>query len=151
MTTTQQVDEPNTRRRHHYPVMRSVPTRWADHDTYGHVNNAVHYVLMDTAINGWLIEASGTDIRELPSLGVVVETGCRYNSEIHFPQIVDVGIALERSGTTSVVYEIGMFTAAEEPAAVARFVHVYVDRVTRRPVPIPPQIQRALAQLRGQC
>ncbi|MGH3876015.1 MAG: acyl-CoA thioesterase [Actinophytocola sp.] len=141
---------PETRRRRaEYPVIRTVPTRWADHDTYGHVNNAVHYVLMDSAINGWLLDASQVDIRKLPAMGVVVETSCRYFKEVHFPQEVHIGIALERSGNTSVRYDVALFTDDETPVAVARFVHVYVDRHTRRPVPIPPEIHQALHQLRA--
>ncbi|HEY7010141.1 MAG TPA: thioesterase family protein, partial [Jatrophihabitantaceae bacterium] len=129
------------------PVLREVPTRWADQDHYGHVNNAVHYLLLDTAVNGWLIDASGVDIRELPAVGLVVETSCRYLAEIHFPQTVVLGIALEGRGTSSVRYDLALFTDREPPVAVARFVHVYVDRITRRPTPIPGEIERALAQL----
>jgi acyl-CoA thioester hydrolase len=135
------------RRRADYPVLCEVPTRWADQDHYGHVNNAVHYLLMDTAVNGWLIESAGVDIRELTCVGLVVETSCRYLAEIHFPQRVVVGIALEGRGTSSVRYDLALFTDDVAPVAVARFVHVYVDRVTRRPAPIPPEIERALAQL----
>jgi acyl-CoA thioester hydrolase len=149
MRTSQAEQDPGRdKRRSDFPVLVPVPTRWADHDTYGHVNNAVHYVVMDSALNGWLIEAAAVDIRLLPALGVVVETSCRYYGEIHFPQTVDVGIGLTASGRSSVQYEIGLFTSEETPAAIARFVHVYVDRETRRPVPIPDEIHRALDRLR---
>jgi acyl-CoA thioester hydrolase len=115
---------------------------------YGHVNNVVHYSMFDTAVNGWLIEASGTDIRRLPAIGLVVETSCRYLAELRFPETVSAGIRLERLGTTSVVYRLALFgEAAEEPAAVGRFVHVYVDVVTRRPTPVPAEIRTALARL----
>ena len=136
-----------TRRLHDYPVHRVVPTRWADHDTYSHVNNAVHYVVIDTAVNGWLIEASGVDIRTLPAAGLVVETGCRYYKQLHFPQDVTVGIRLEGVGTSSVRYELGLFTVSPEPLAVARFVHVYVSRTDQVVTPIPAEIRRALDQL----
>jgi acyl-CoA thioester hydrolase len=130
-----------------FPVLRSMPTRWSDDDTYGHVNNAVHYQLFDTAVNGWLIEAAGADIRELPAIGLVVETSCRYFAELRFPVLVTAGIALEHIGRTSVIYRLGLFGADDSPAAVGRFVHVYVDRETRRPVVIPADISRVLEVL----
>ena len=134
-------------RRADFPVLRSLPTRWSDDDTYGHVNNVVHYSLFDTAVNGWLIEASGVDIRRLPAVGLVVETSCRYFAELRFPETVTAGLALEKLGTSSVVYRLALFGADESPAAAGRFVHVYVSRDERRPVPVPPEIRRALASL----
>ena len=134
-------------RRSDFRVLRNLPTRWADDDTYGHLNNVVHYAMFDTAVNGWLIEASGTDIRRLPAIGVVVETSCRYFAELRFPDIVTAGIALERLGNSSVTYRLALFGAGDEPAATGRFVHVYVDRRTRRPMPVPAEIRRALAAL----
>lgn len=136
------------RRLSDYPVHRSVPTRWADHDMYNHVNNAIHYEVMDTAVNGWLLEATGVDIRTLPAMGLVVETGCRYYKPVHFPQTLVIGLRLEGSGRSSVRYELGLFTDGPTPAAVARFVHVYVDRPTGATVSIPVEVQRALDQLR---
>jgi acyl-CoA thioester hydrolase len=143
------VSEPRDLRRDDFPVLRAVPTRWSDDDTYGHVNNVVHYSIFDTVVNGWLIEASGCDIRALPAVGLVVETGCRYFAELRFPETITAGLALERLGSSSVVYRLALFGAAEQPAAVGRFVHVYVDRDTRRPVPVPPEIRSALATLEG--
>jgi acyl-CoA thioester hydrolase len=140
-------DDPRGLRRSDFPVLRALPTRWSDDDTYGHVNNVVHYLLFDTAVNGWLIEASGVDIRALPAIGLVVETSCRYFAELRFPELVTAGIALERLGTSSVTYRLALFGAPEEPAATGRFVHVYVDRDTRRPVPVPPEIGAALEEL----
>ncbi len=139
--------DPKALRRADFSVLVSLPTRWSDDDTYGHVNNVVHYSLFDTAVNGWLIEASGVDIRELPAIGLVVETSCRYFAELRFPEAVTAGLALEHLGTSSVVYRLALFGAAEEPAAVGRFVHVYVDRSTRRSVPVPNEIRAALAAL----
>ena len=136
-------------RRADFAVLRELPTRWSDDDTYGHVNNVVHYALFDTAVNGWLIEASGTDIRRLPAIGLVVETSCQYFAELRFPEVVTAGIALEKLGTSSVVYRLALFGSGESPAATGRFVHVYVDRDTRRPVPVPPEIRGALARLGG--
>ncbi len=141
------VGEPQSLRRADFPVLRELPTRWSDDDTYGHVNNVVHYLIFDTAVNGWLIEASGVDIRTLPAIGLVVETSCRYFAELRFPETVTAALALERLGTSSVIYRLALFGAADEPAAVGRFVHVYVSRDERRPVPIPPEIRGALASL----
>ena len=138
---------PRDLRRSDFPVHRALPTRWSDDDTYGHVNNVVHYLMFDTAVNGWLIEASGVDIRELPAIGLVVETSCQYFAELRFPEVVTAGIALEKLGTTSIVYRLALFGADEAPAAAGRFVHVYVDRTSRRPTPVPPEIRRALEQL----
>jgi acyl-CoA thioester hydrolase len=141
-------DEARSLRLDRFPVCRSVATRWNDDDTYGHVNNVVHYLMFDTAVNGWLIEASGVDIRRLPAIGVVVETSCRYFAELRFPEVVTAGIALEKLGTSSVVYRLALFGQhTETPAAVGRFVHVYVDADTRRPVPVPNEIRSALRQL----
>jgi acyl-CoA thioester hydrolase len=140
--------DPRELRRGDFRVLRSLPTRWSDDDTYGHVNNVVHYLMFDTAVNGWLIEASGVDIRTLPAIGLVVETSCRYFAELRFPETVTAGIALERLGTSSIVYRLALFgEGSDEPAAVGRFVHVYVDRETRRPVPVPPQIRAAVQSL----
>jgi acyl-CoA thioester hydrolase len=135
-------------RRDDFPVLRALSTRWSDDDVYGHVNNVVHYLMFDTAVNGWLIEASGADIRRLPAIGVVVETSCRYFSELRFPEVVTAGIRLERLGNTSVIYQLALFPEhGEEPAAVGRFVHVYVDAATRRPVTVPEEIRGALRLL----
>jgi acyl-CoA thioester hydrolase len=142
------VTDPTELRRADFRVQRTLPTRWSDDDTYGHVNNVVHYLLFDTAVNGWLIEASDVDIRRLPAIGLVVETSCRYFAELRFPEVVTAGIALEKLGTSSVVYQLALFgEGRDEPAAVGRFVHVYVDASTRRPTPVPPEVRAALAAL----
>jgi len=142
------VKEPLELRRDDFAVHRALPTRWSDDDTYGHVNNVVHYLMFDTAVNGWLIEASGVDIRRLPAIGLVVETSCRYFAELRFPETVTAGLALERLGTSSVIYQLALFgEGRDEPAAVGRFVHVYVDPEQRRPTPVPPEIRSALERL----
>jgi acyl-CoA thioester hydrolase len=146
MTTANDTNLPT--RRADFHVLRAITTRWHDNDHYGHVNNVVYYAYFDTAVNGFLIEASGTDIRDLPELGIVAETSCRFMRELSFPDIVWAGLALEKLGSSSVVYRIGLFRNDEtEPAAIGRFVHVYVDAKTRRPVPVPAQIRAALATL----
>ena len=135
-------------RREEFTVLWPISTRWSDNDTYGHVNNVVHYSWFDTAVNGWLMRATGADIREFPEIGLVVETTCRYRAELGFPDDVEVGVGLERVGNTSVVYRLAVFRAGSaDPASVGRFVHVYVDRETRRPVPVPERIRTALAGL----
>lgn len=134
-------------RREDFRVLREVPTRWADEDVYGHVNNAVHYQVFDTAVNGWLIDTVG-DVRALPALGVVAETTCTYLGELHFPEMITVALACERLGSSSVTYRLVMFgERTESPVAVGRFVHVYVDRDTRRPVPVPDPVRTAVAAL----
>jgi acyl-CoA thioester hydrolase len=135
-------------RRAEFRVLRTITTRWMDNDHYGHVNNVVYYSYFDTAVNGWLIEASGCDVRDLPSIGIVAETSCRFLRELSFPDTVHAGLALERLGNSSVVYRIGLFrNDDEEPAALGRFVHVYVDAASRRPVPVPGEVRRALEKL----
>ena len=142
-------DDPRELRRADFPVLRRLPTRWSDDDTYGHVNNVIHYLMFDTAVNGWLIEASGVDIRQLPAIGVVVETSCQYFAELRFPEVVTAGIALEHLGTSSVVYRLALFGEhVDGPAALGRFVHVYVNRDDRRPTPVPDEIRAALTRLR---
>jgi acyl-CoA thioester hydrolase len=132
-----------------YRAFRAITTRWMDNDHYGHVNNVVYYSYFDTAVNAWLIEATGTDIRELPQIGIVAETGCRFLGELSFPDVVHAGLRLEKLGTSSVIYRIGLFRNDEPKAsAVGRFVHVYVDARTRRPVPVPDAIRAALDALR---
>jgi acyl-CoA thioester hydrolase len=135
-----------------FPVHRRFTTRWADNDAYGHVNNVVYYEFFDSAVNGWLIEATDVDIRELPAIGVVAETSCRYLREVSFHGDVSVGLALARLGTSSVVYQLGVFAYEggdldPRPRAVGRFVHVYVDAQTRRPVPVPEPVRSALEAL----
>jgi acyl-CoA thioester hydrolase len=130
-------------------VLRQISTRWADNDVYGHVNNVVYYSYFDTAVNGWLMEATGTDIRLLPAIGVVAETSCRFLSPLSFPDLVVAGLRLRRLGRSSVTYEIALFRGDDEaPAGLGSFVHVYVDSATRRPVPVPDLIRDALRLLR---
>ncbi len=131
-----------------FPVVRAVPTRWADNDHYGHVNNVVHYALFDTTVNGYLIEATATDIRELPAIGLVVETSCRYLAPVSFPDVLHVGLATERVGERSITYLLGLFREDEQrPSAVGRFVHVYVDRAEHTSCAVPEEIRRAVADL----
>lgn len=116
-----------------------------DNDAYGHMNNVVHYSLFDTAVNGWLIENGVLDIHHGNQIGLVVETGCRYFSELAFPDLVTAGIRVARLGSSSVRYEIGLFRNDEDLAAAEGFfVHVYVDRESRRPKPLGNALRAAL-------
>jgi acyl-CoA thioester hydrolase len=132
-----------------FPVHWPVLTRWTDNDMFGHLNNAVYYELFDTAINAWINTSTGADAVTAPWLGVVAESGCRYFAELAFPDPLVVGLAVTRLGASSVSYRLAVFAPpADTPSAVAavgHWVHVYVDRTTRRPIPIPDAI-RALQQ-----
>jgi acyl-CoA thioester hydrolase len=144
-------------RREDYVVWRQATTRWADDDVYGHMNNARYFELIDTAVNAHLAEATGTDIRSLPAIGVVAEVSCRYFREMGYPAPVDMGMVVDRVGTSSVIYRIGLFQGdpegeGAEASAEGRFVHVYVDNTVAagsgRPVsPVPEQIRHAVVPL----
>ena len=133
-----------------YVAWRQVTTRWRDDDAYGHLNNATYYEMFDTAVNAHLYDATGLDVRALPSIGIVAETSCRYFRELGFPAPIDTGLVVERLGTSSVVYRIGLFQGdGDEAAAEGRFVHVYVDntRADRPVVPVPAEIRAAVEPL----
>jgi len=133
------------RTRADYAAFRSITTRWADNDVYGHVNNVVYYSWFDTAVNAHLIEAGVLDIHGGAVIGLVVETGCRYAAPLAFPQTIEAGIRAAHIGTSAVRYEVGLFAEGEaEAAAEGFFIHVYVDRETRRPVPLPTSLRTAL-------
>ena len=126
------------RGRTHYRWFMTCSTRWADNDAYGHVNNTVYYQWFDTAVNAWLVEAGLLDIEQGDPIGLVVETGCSYFSPLSFPGDVEVGIAVDRLGNSSVAYRIGIFGAGSvEASAQGNFTHVYVDRQSRRPASLP--------------
>ncbi len=136
-----------------YPVWRCATTRWADDDVYGHMNNARYFELIDTAVNAHLAEATGLNIRALPAVGVVAEVSCRYFREVGYPDPIDLGLMVEKIGTTSVIYRIGIFQGdGDEAAAEGRFVHVYVDNTgpERRTVPIPEVIRTVIEPLFGE-
>ena len=119
-----------------------------DNDAYGHVNNVVYYAYFDTVVNAFLMHSTGRDIRQLPQIGVVAETACRYFSSLSFPQPLEVGLAVERLGQRSVSYRLGVFAAgANVAAALGRFVHVYVDSVTRTAIDVPACIRAAVSPL----
>ena len=134
--------------RDRYRTFHTIPTRWMDNDVYGHVNNVVYYSYFDTVVNGYLISSGALDIEKSRVIGLVVETQCRYFKPITFPDTVHAGLRVARLGNSSVRYEIGIFRNDEEAAAAqGHFVHVYVDRETRRPTALPPEMRGALEQV----
>jgi acyl-CoA thioester hydrolase len=131
-----------------YRHFLKIPTRWIDNDVYGHVNNVVYYAYFDTVINRYLIERGVLDIAGGETIGVAVETRCRFFRPIAFPEVVDAGLRVARVGGSSVRYEVGLFVEGrDEIAASGHFVHVFVDRAGRRPVPIRGELRAALEAL----
>ena len=140
---------PQAEPRSAYRAFRAISTRWMDNDVYGHVNNVVYYSFFDTAVNGHLIDAGALQIEASPVIGLVIETHCNYYAPLAFPQAVDAGLRVAHIGRSSVRYEVGLFGAGEALAAAAgHFVHVYVDRLTRRPSSLPAALLAALEPLK---
>ncbi|MBA2963402.1 MULTISPECIES: acyl-CoA thioesterase [Ramlibacter] len=141
-------DKPGPEPRAAYRAFRPITTRWMDNDAYGHVNNVVYYSWFDTAVNAYLIEQGVLDIHGGATIGLVIETQCNYFAPLAFPQAVEAGIRVAKLGTSSVRYEVGLFGAGEPvTAAKGHFVHVYVDRGSRRPVPLPAPLRAVLEEL----
>lgn len=141
-------EKPQATSRSAYKVFRTLGTRWMDNDAYGHVNNVVYYSWFDTAVNAYLIEQGVLDIERGAIIGLVVETQCNYFAPLAFPQTVEAGLRVARLGSSSVRYEVGLF-AQGEPWSAARghFVHVYVDRQSRQPTPLPANFKTVLEAL----
>lgn len=131
-----------------YRHFLTIPTRWMDNDAYGHVNNVVYYSYFDTVINEYLVREGGLDIAHGTVIGLCVESRCQYLQPLTFPQVLEAGLRVAHLGRSSVRYEIGIF-AQEKASAAAQghFVHVFVDRVTRRPAELPTPIRDALQKL----
>jgi len=139
---------PGPAHRSSFPVFRPIPTRWMDVDIYGHVNNVEYLSYFDTAVNGWYVETGVLAPRTSKTVFLVVETGCHYFSELVFPSTIYAGLKIEKLGTSSVTYKIGLFADQnEESAATGKFVHVHVDRESRRPVPMSEDARRTLSSL----
>lgn len=142
------MSRPEPRPRSAYRAWRTIPTRWGDNDSYGHVNNVVHYSWFDTAVNAWLVEAGLLDIAAGDPIGLVVETRCAYFAALSFPQSVEVGIGIERLGSSSVTYRLGIFAEGSgQAAAEGEFTHVYVDRASRKPKALPAAWRERLEAL----
>ncbi len=141
-------DRPARPDRSAFRLFRPIATRWMDNDAYGHVNNVHYYSYFDSAVNGWLVERGLLAITESPVIGLVVESGCTYFESVAFPDQLEAGIAVAHLGRSSVRYRIGIFKAGvEQAAAQGHFVHVYVDRVSQRPVEIPSETRIMLSEL----
>lgn len=139
---------PEKRPRAAYKHILPLQTRWADNDVYGHVNNVAYYGYFDTIVNEYLMRAGVLDYEKGAVIGLVVETGCRYFAPLAFPDRLDGALRVAKIGNSSVRYELGVFkSGADEPAAEGHFVHVYVDRSTRRPVPLPSDFRAALEKI----
>ena len=140
---------PQAKLRSAYRAFRNIATRWSDNDIYGHVNNVVYYSWFDTAVNGLLIEQGAIDIHEGKVIGLVIETQCNYFAPFTFPQTVVAGIRVAHVGSSSVRYDVALFPADDSQpcAAQGHFIHVYVDRDTRRPAPLPPELLCVLETL----
>lgn len=142
------ITRPQPQGREAFAHFAAIATRWMDNDVYGHLNNVVHYSLFDTAVNRLLIDAGALDIHAGPVIGLVVHTQCDYFESLAFPQIVTAGIRVEQLGRSSVRYGLGLFgDDAPLAAAIGQFTHVYVDRATRRPVPLPERLRAVLEPL----
>ena len=144
------MSRPTPNQRDAYRHFQAIPTRWMDNDVYGHVNNVVYYSYFDTVVNQYLIEYANLDIEKSQVVGFVVETGCQYFAPIAFPDVVTAGLRVAKAGNSSVRYEIGIFRNAEQAAsAQGSFIHVYVDRTTRRPAPLPAALRAAVERIFG--
>jgi len=131
-----------------FSYLTTIQTRWSDNDIYGHVNNAAYYFYFDTIVNNYLIHQGALDINQSDIIGLVVETGCTYFSALKFPQIIEAGLRITKIGRSSVAYQIGLFSEGlPQTAAVGRFVHVYVDRESRRPVTLPDKLRGIIEKL----
>jgi acyl-CoA thioester hydrolase len=130
-----------------YPHRLAIPTRWHDNDVYGHVNNVDYYAFFDTVINAWLIREGGLDIHDGPVIGLCVESHCEFHAPLAFPETVTAGLRVAHLGRSSVRYEIGLFAETGTLAATGWFVHVFVERRSRRPVSTPERVRAALERL----
>ncbi|MES0879450.1 acyl-CoA thioesterase [Roseibium sp. SCP14] len=147
-TSFSQSERPIPLQRTDFKAFQDIPTRWMDVDIYGHVNNVQYLSFFDTAVNGWYVAQGLLDPVKSSEIFLVVETGCHYFAELKFPSIVSAGLKIEKLGTSSVVFRVGLFAGeSSETAAHGRFVHVYVDRTSRRPIPIPDTKRLVLNRL----
>jgi len=139
---------PTPELRDSYRHFQAIPTRWADNDVYGHVNNVVYYSYFDTVVNQYLIEQRALNLATSTVIGLVVETQCEYFAPLQFPDVVHAGLRVAKLGNSSVRYEIGLFRNDENAAsAQGHFVHVYVDRASRRSLAVPADMRAALEKI----
>ena len=139
--------KPETKRHQNYRFLFPIQTRWADNDMYGHVNNVTYYSYFDTAANALLIQHAGFDLQNTPIIGLVVDSACSFLQELSYPEIIEVGVAIEKIGNSSLRYDLAIFKQGQnEAAAQGHFVHVFVDRQTRKSTSIPEDMRDALTQ-----
>ena len=137
--------KPMIKTRDQFQFFLNIQTRWADNDIYGHVNNVTYYSYFDTAANSLLIQHAGFDIHHSPIIGLVVDSACSFFQELSFPETIEVGVAIAKIGNSSLRYELAIFKQHHvEPSAQGHFVHVFVDRETRKSVTIPDRMRDAL-------
>lgn len=141
-------DRPVPLCRSEFMTFQEIPTRWMDGDIYGHVNNVQYLSFFDTAVNSWYVANNLLDPANGSEVFLVVETGCHYFAELTFPEVISAGLRIEKLGSSSVVFRVGLFTGDnEKTSAHGKFVHVHVDRTTRRPTPISEQKRAVLSGL----
>ena len=141
-------ERPPRKSRADFAVFVPLTTRWNDNDVYGHLNNTVYFELFDTAVNALLVRAGVLDLTAGDIVGLVVENRCSFFASLAFPEPVEAGVGIKKVGTTSVCYRLGLFAAgAERVAAQGEFTHVYVERATQKPVPVPQEVRRFLQTL----
>jgi acyl-CoA thioester hydrolase len=131
-----------------FPHVAIIPTRWKDNDVYGHVNNVEYYSFFDTVINAWLVREGGLDIHRGDVIGVCAESHCAFKASVGFPDEIRAGLRVAHLGRSSVKYELGLFHD-DRPLAEGWFVHVFVDRETRRPTDMPPKLRASLERLQA--
>jgi len=141
------VSRPKPYTRADYPHFLTIPTRWADNDIYGHVNNSVYYFYFDTVVNRWLVDNDLLVLEAPKTIGLVVDTQCSFFAPVSFPEDIHAGLRVAHIGSSSVRYEIALFTDADTAIAQGHFVHVYVDHATRRPVPLSDTMRQKFAKL----
>ena len=143
--------KPTIKTREQYHFLFPIQTRWADNDMYGHVNNVTYYSYFDTAANALLIQKAAFDLRNSKIIGLVVDSACSFLQELSYPEIIEVGVAIKKIGTTSLTYDLAIFKQGQNDAsAQGHFVHVFVDRETRKSIPIPVEMRDALTKFQSQ-
>jgi acyl-CoA thioester hydrolase len=143
-----ETSKPQPEPRSAYRAFRTIATRWMDNDAYGHVNNVVYYSWFDTVVNAHLIDEGALDIHHGQTIGLVIETQCNYFAPVQFPQTIEAGLRVARIGSSSVRYEVGIFVQGEPmTAAKGHFIHVYVDKASRRPTALPGKLKSVLEAL----
>ena len=146
------MSKPTLKTRNQFKFFLPIQTRWADNDIYGHVNNVTYYSYFDTAANSLLIQKTHFDIHQSEIIGLVVDSACSFLQELSFPEIVEVGVAIGKIGNSSLRYELAIFKQGQATAAAqGHFVHVFVDRETRKSSTIPNEMRKILEQYQFQC